>query len=573
MKKLIGIICVVAALTLTMTVFSFAATADIVNTSIEGTAVVDGVKDEAYDGAEALEFVQKGVNYGANVVLDEPIGYAYIINDSEWVYVYIEVIDDTIDKSNVNTYEQDSTEVFWMDDNVKYQLRCNFDSETSVSGNGKDWAEKGAEVVGVTTDTGYAVEYKFPITDVLNNQIEMCIQINVCSNGTRHYTCYILGNQDGDNAVRRLSRDETDWDVWWTLTLAGEFEDTREETVEPALELTVDNYETVQNMTIAAQAYGQEAVSWSNWTTVGAYTTVSLGSTVDISWAFNQYTFTGLFTEENTRNWTVHPSLAIQIQDNGNLELPDGAEVGATGESARYTYTYSDITITATGYDDIVISGEEVTSKWTIKQESGYTSGTSRTIDLLNPIMESTGLDLQGVVEEYLPAMTNISFSLSFDAYELVTLEDVEAFIVDLDAEDEELLASLQEYIDRVDAAEEIINDENSTLEEKEEALSDATKAANRATKLSEDYTKSSAAAAELQERVAELSATVEALSGDTTEEVAEETEEEVSEDTDTSSSSSSSGSTGLVVGIVILVVVIVVVVIVVVVLGKKKKA
>ncbi len=175
MKRLISILCVVLILSLTMTAFPFAATADIVNTSIEGTAVVDGVKDEAYDGATALEFVQKGVNYGADVVLDEPIGYAYIINDSEWVYVYIDVIDDSIDKSNVNTYEQDSTEVFWMDDNVKYQLRCNFDSETSVSGNGKDWAEKGAEVVGVTTDTSYAVEYKFPITDVLNNQIEMCI--------------------------------------------------------------------------------------------------------------------------------------------------------------------------------------------------------------------------------------------------------------------------------------------------------------------------------------------------------------------------------------------------------------
>ncbi|MCD8106730.1 MAG: hypothetical protein LUE20_02045 [Oscillospiraceae bacterium] len=571
MKKLIGIICVVAALCLTMTVFSFAATADIVNTSVEGTAVVDGVKDEAYDNAEALEFVQKGVNYGANVVLDEPIGYAYIINDSEWVYVYIEVIDDTIDKSNVNTYEQDSTEVFWMDDNVKYQLRCNFDSETSVSGNGKDWAEKGAEVVGVTTDTGYAVEYKFPITDVLNNQIEMCIQINVCSNGTRNYTCYILGNQDGDNAVRRLSRDETDWDVWWTLTLAGEFEDTREETEVPALEITVDNYQEIQEMSLAAQVYGQESVSWSNWTTVG-YNTIDFGETVDISWDFDQYTLSGLFTADNTNNWTVTPAFAIQISDNGTLQLPDDAEVGDTGDSARFTYTYSDVTITATGYDDVVISGETVTSNWTIKEEGGWQSGISRTIDLINPIMETLGLDLQTTVEEYLPAITNVSLSVSYDAYELVTLADIEEFLVQLDAEDEELLASLQEYIDRVDAAEEIINDENSTLEEKEDALDDATKAANRATKLSEDYEKSSAAAAELKERVEELTATVEALSGDTTEEEALETEEEVAEDTDSSSSSSDSGSTGLVVGIVILVVVIVVVVVVVV-LGKKKKA
>ncbi len=572
MKRLLSILCVVLILSLTMTAFPFAATADIVNTSIEGTAIVDGVKDEAYDGAEALEFVQKGVNYGANVVLDEPIGYAYIINDSEWVYVYIDVIDDSIDKSNVNTYEQDSTEVFWMDDNVKYQLRCNFDSETSVSGNGKDWAEKGAEVVGVTTDTGYAVEYKFPITDVLNNQIEMCIQINACTNGTRNYTCYILGNQDGDNAVRRLSRDETDWDVWWTLTLAGEFEDTREETVEPAMEITVDNYQEIQSVPFSVQGYMQDHINWT-WNSAGSYTTGKLGDTLSISWTYDQFSFEGYLTADNTTDWIVNPTFAISVGDAQYLQLPDDAVAGTTGESARYSFTYSDITITATGYDDVVVSGGVVDAvRFTVKQENGYTSGVSKDIDLLSGILEQTGLTLEQFASEYLPNLTNISFDITFDAYELVTLADIDAFLVELDAEDEEVLASLQEYIDRVDAAEEIINDETTTLEEKEDALDDAKKAANRATKAAEDYTKATEAADELQSRVAELTATVEALSGgDTTEE--EDVTAETEADTDDSSSSSDTGSVGLVAGIIIIVVVVAVVAVVIVVTVRKKKA
>ncbi len=126
MKRLIGIICVVLALTLTMTAIAFADPATV-NTSVEGTATVDGVKDEAYDAATALEFVQKGSSNGGSAVLDDPIGRAYIINDSEWVYVWFEVYDDSLDQGSANTYEQDSVEFFWMDNNSKYQIRVRYD--------------------------------------------------------------------------------------------------------------------------------------------------------------------------------------------------------------------------------------------------------------------------------------------------------------------------------------------------------------------------------------------------------------------------------------------------------------
>lgn len=72
MKKFIGILAVCIALCLCMTVVSFAATADIVHQSVEGTAVIDGVKDDAYANALALPFIQKGESNGGGEVFDAP---------------------------------------------------------------------------------------------------------------------------------------------------------------------------------------------------------------------------------------------------------------------------------------------------------------------------------------------------------------------------------------------------------------------------------------------------------------------------------------------------------------------
>ena len=234
MKKQLSIFAAIVAVCIAATICVFAATADIVHQSVEGTAVIDGVKDEAYDGALALDFIQKGKNNGAGETLDEPIGTAYIINDAEWVYVYFDVLDSQLDSASANNYEQDSVEAFWMDGNAKNQIRYHVAQDE----NGEyivdvDSGTAYASAVAIT-DTGYAVELQFPITDVKDNQIEMCLQINACSDGKRDYTCYIEGNADGDDAYQRADREST-YDVWWTLTLAGEHEDTRVEKIDEPL--------------------------------------------------------------------------------------------------------------------------------------------------------------------------------------------------------------------------------------------------------------------------------------------------------------------------------------------------
>ncbi|MCD7804358.1 MAG: tetratricopeptide repeat protein [Oscillospiraceae bacterium] len=172
------------------------------------------------------------------------------------------------------------------------------------------------------------------------------------------------------------------------------------------------------NIPFAVQAYTQECVNWSYWTSIGDYTVGALGDTLEISWDYDQYVFDGLYTSANTDNWTVNPLFAINIRDNGYLQLPENAEVGDTGDTGRYVFTYSDIVITATGYDDVVIPGDTIDTRFTIRQEAGYTWGTSVDIDLLSPILEQTGITLYQFANEYLPNMMNISFEITFVDWE-----------------------------------------------------------------------------------------------------------------------------------------------------------
>ena len=245
MKKLIGILAVCIAMCLCMTAVSFAATADIVHQSVEGTAVIDGTKDDAYANALTLPFIQKGESNGGGEVFDAPQGTAYIINDAEWVYVYFEVYDSALDNTSANNYEQDSIEAFWMVDNSKTQIRYHYDGV--VDADSGTAPVDGTDYKAVTTDNGYAVELRLPITDVKANQIEMCLQINACTDGKRDCTIYIEGNAAADNAYQRTNR-QTDYDVWWTLALAGDHADSRVDPEEKPMELTAKNYESVRTL-------------------------------------------------------------------------------------------------------------------------------------------------------------------------------------------------------------------------------------------------------------------------------------------------------------------------------------
>ena len=574
MKKLIGILAVCIAMCLCMTAVSFAATADIVHQSVEGTAVIDGTKDDAYANALTLPFIQKGESNGGGEVFDAPQGTAYIINDAEWVYVYFEVYDSALDNTSANNYEQDSIEAFWMVDNSKTQIRYHYDGV--VDADSGTAPVDGTDYKAVTTDNGYAVELRLPITDVKANQIEMCLQINACTDGKRDCTIYIEGNAAADNAYQRANR-QTEYDVWWTLALAGDHADSRVDPEEKPMELTAKNYEEVKNASLNLSIHSNDNFEWSRWADwIATDVNVPLTQTVDVEWTdFAKYDFTT--DTATTKEYTVAPQFSIDINDGGYLKLPENAEAGTKGNKAKYVITYSDITITADGFADVVIPSATISQTWEISMASwGAPSGNGTTIDLA-AALKNAGLSVEDTCK-FMNAMTSVKFSLSFESLNLVDKTVLDEYAVTFAAEDEAKIAEIQEYIDRVEAAKTVLADTTADAAAKQDAADDAKKAANRALKEVEGYPNATAmaqelvtAAEELVAHAAEAKAAEDAAAAEANK-PAEDAAPAEDENKPAATDSEGGSNTGLIVGIIIAVVVVAIIAVVAV-LGKKKKA
>lgn len=566
MKRLLAILVVATMLVsiIAMTPVLNAATADTVINSAEGTAVIDGVKDDAYANATELVFDQCGSSNGGGAVLDTPAAHGYVINDAEWVYVFYDVHDTDLDNTATNSYEQDSIELFYMENNTKQQWRIHYDEGNADADQTKVDTSWYAVVVG---DNGYTVECKFPITDVLNNQIEMLMQVDWCSGGKRDATVYITGHPEGDDGWQRDNR-QTTYDCWWTLQLVGEFEDTRVDPVEEAEEITVKNYATIKNTQFFTQLFGQDVVSW-GWFGVGSGAGSTLGQTVEMNWNAIDLTQPD-FNAENTSDFTKAPNYSIQVSCNGTM---------AAGDSAHYIFSVSDITITAEGYDNVVIPAQELDCKWVGKEESWGISGTDSSIELGTPIRDALGISIQQFCEEYIPAITNINYTLTLDSYNLNTLADVEAFEEGLaELEQAFIDETLAEYTTKVNEALTAAQAAGDDADALKKALDDANKALNRATKEVENsgYAADGLAATYVKDTlgavVAEIQSMVDAAAPAEPEPAEDNTPEDNTPAAPSSSSTSSEGgSTGLIVGIVVAVVVVVAAVVGIV-LGKKKK-
>lgn len=158
--------------------------------ALYGTPKIDGVVDEVWNDVPELPIDQYQMAWeGAN-------GAAKALWDEENLYVLINVSDSQLDKSNDNTWEQDSIEVFLDQNNKKTtsyeqddgQYRVNFDNETSF--NPESIAE-GFESATKVDGTNYLVEVKIPftaITPVNGVQVGFDVQINDGQDGTRQST-------------------------------------------------------------------------------------------------------------------------------------------------------------------------------------------------------------------------------------------------------------------------------------------------------------------------------------------------------------------------------------------------
>ncbi len=566
MKKLISVLAVILALGLAAATAVCAATADLTVLSVLGTAVIDGIKDEAYADAVPVEFNQQGDTNGNGMVMDHSDATAYIINDAEYAYVFVDVYDDNLDNSGSIAYDRDSVELFWMVDNAKAQIRYHFDGTVDAD-SGED-----VESAVVITDTGYAAEAKIPITDVFDDKIEICIQINVCEDGLRQYTCYIQGNAEGDRAYARNNRESPN-DCWWTLALAGRFEDTIEGEKNVPMEIDRNNFMSLRDSKFGVSLAVRNA-SGETGLLVGETDGV-FGGTVKISWEGSS----GL--TEDRIGVRGEPELFIMITDGGYLKLPEGAQVGDTGETATYTFTYTDITITADGYDNVVVPGGTLDDiRFTVKQEDDWTSGTSVEIDLTEPVKEQLGLDTEGLCE-YLTNVTEVTTTVTFDAWNGRTKDDLDWYLSVLEDEDKNILAIIQRNMDGVMEAKAVIEDETSDLTAKQEALKNAFAALEHTeTYVREYHTQSMEVLTEMRAIVEELSSAVEKLEAEAQEQeqqeqqtqqedsdaqepgVSGESGEPVNEENEATSSADeeNGGGSGVIIGIVIAVVVIIII-------------
>ena len=284
------------------------------------------------------------------------------------------------------------------------------------------------------------------------------------------------------------------------------------------------------------------------------------------------------------------PELFIMITDGGYLKLPEGAQVGDTGETATYTFTYTDITITADGYDNVVVPGGTLDDiRFTVKQEDDWTSGTSVEIDLTEPVKEQLGLDTEGLCE-YLTNVTEVTTTVTFDAWNGRTKDDLDWYLSVLEDEDKNILAIIQRNMDGVMEAKAVIEDETSDLTAKQEALKNAFAALEHTeTYVREYHTQSMEVLTEMRAIVEELSSAVEKLEAEAQEQeqqeqqtqqedsdaqepsVSGESGEPVNEqDEAASSADEEDGGSGVIIGIVIAVAVVVIIIIAA--AGSKKK-
>lgn len=443
MKRILSILVIAVMLCTSLTVVTSAATADLVFQSVEGTAVIDGVKDDAYANALNLKMDQKG----GGDLYDAPLADVYILNDAEYVYLLVEVTDANLDNTNAEVYAQDSVEIFWMDDNKQVQIRYRYDGEMSGA------VEKDQGNAVALTDIGYNVEIKMPITDVLNNQLEMCLQLNDCRDGLRDNTCHITGNPDATNAYQRSNREAVQYDCWWTLTLAGEHADTRQapEPVDESVYNWVleDTHAELTEVPYGFQLFTMDNVNYS-WVATGGYYTFTFGEVGTHTWTGLANSF--FMTEELTAGYTKDPKFGMQVTDHSYLQLPAGAEVGDTGESAMVKLEYKDITIKAEGYADVIVPGAVYEALWTVKQENGYTSGQNFEIDFVKPIKEQLGLDTKGLIE-YMLLVDEIQFEINLTEFNGVTYDELIAYEEVLYAATAEVLALVQPYVDEAEAA------------------------------------------------------------------------------------------------------------------------
>lgn len=148
---------------------------------VKGSADIDGGTDDIWNSVTAYKLT---INSNPSV---NTTGTVKTMWDEEYLYVLAEIKDGCLNKDSVNTWEQDSLEIFVDENNGKTgayenddcQYRINFDNELSF--NGVNCNDTNIQSATKKTSDGYIVEAKIKFNTVKgegNNLIGVDFQIN-----------------------------------------------------------------------------------------------------------------------------------------------------------------------------------------------------------------------------------------------------------------------------------------------------------------------------------------------------------------------------------------------------------
>ena len=345
--------------------------------------------------------------------------------------------------------------------------------------------------------------------------------------------------------------------------------------------VALDDYNGLSQIPFMTRLFTQNHI---NWTLVQLGEPVEgvFGQTVEANWDNTKFLIE--WKDTDTNNFTQDPLLVLQISDNGILQEPlTSGTVGELGYCGYYTFTFTDITLKSDGFEDVLIPGRTIENyKLQAKQEAGWISGAAYELDLMPEIKAQLGLDTQQI-SEYIYNLSSVTTTVTFNAYNGVTTEALEEMKAEAEAAEAAVLEEIQQYVDAVDAAAAVVDDEAASLEDKQAAVEDALEAANAAIALATGHLNAEEIANGLLDKADELGETVLELQKELEEAEEEENQaEEPSADDEAPAADdaeegapavdSESGSSTVVIVIVVVVVVIAIIAVVVV-LGKKKKA
>ena len=167
----------------------------------ESRPVIDGELDNMWHQLAKTRIERHVTSYNAPDDWLDLFGFLRITWDSDNVYLFIEIMDDDLNTSSANAYQNDGIELYFDGDNSKNSQEVGYDDNdqhwTYVYGGSVGSIPSNGENAWKQTETGYILEVSIPVSDLNFNleeglTIGFELQINDNDFGSRQHIGKII---------------------------------------------------------------------------------------------------------------------------------------------------------------------------------------------------------------------------------------------------------------------------------------------------------------------------------------------------------------------------------------------